>query len=274
MLRIHSRQETRAARRQTAVGVAHLAWTAGLLHIDPSDGEAGRLFGWQVAFAAGMLVCSAAAFRVSHRRGVGRMLDTLLPLTRLPARDTEGRHAYFPGFGWRAIDERLREGVERALTLPMIAIALVVLPLLAAEHFLADRIAASASLTATVVAASAAVWAAFTLEFVVGCTLSAKRLDYCKRHLLDLVIILLPLVAFLRAARLARLASVQKSARVYRLRGLAMKLWKAVVLFDLVGRLLLRTPEKRAANLEQRRETLLQEVAAIDAHIARLRRAA
>ena len=273
MLRIHSKDETRTARLQTAIAAGHLLCMAGLLHVAPQTTGLASLAGLQVAFAAGMVSLSVLAFRTSNAVGLRRVRRSLLPMLCLPARDVGKKHAYLPGFGWRAIDDRLRADVEKVLTVPMVAIAVLVLPLFAAEHFYAERIAASARLTWGLAAASGLVWAAFAMEFVVGCTLAEKRLDYCKRHWLDLAIVLLPLVAFLRAARLARLASIQKSARVYRLRGVAMKLWKAVILFDLIGRVLLRSPEKRAAKLDVRRAELLEELADLDARIETLRAA-
>ena len=274
MLRIHSRDETRLARRRTAVSLAHLTFAAALLHVAPQTTGVAALGRWQAAFATGVVACCGAYWRLASGTPPARLRRALLPMACLPARDEAGEHAYVPGLGWRPVGEELRAEIERRSSLPMVGLALLVLPLLAAEYFWADEVAASARLSWGLAAASAVVWAAFALEFVAGCSLAEKRLDYVKRHWLDLAIVLLPLVAFLRAARLARLASIQKSARVYRLRGLAMKLWRAMVLFDVLGRLLLRTPERRAAKLEERRAELLAEVAAIDARIGELRSAA
>ena len=274
MLRLHdpdrpSAAEAADAAQRTGVAVAHLLCTAALLHA-PHPDDGGLLLGnWQLSAAAGMLACSAAAAMLS---GGSRLRAALLPMLEVPVR--RGGWAWLPGFGWRPVDDALRSDVLRRSSLPMVGVALVVLPLLAVEHFFEERIARSAGLSAAAAAASGLVWAAFALEFLVGVRLAEKRLDYCKRHWLDLAIILLPLIAFLRAARLARLATIQKSARVYRLRGVAMKVWKAVILFDLIGRVLRRTPEKQAAYLEERRAELLRDLADIDERLADVRRAA
>ena len=61
-----------------------------------------------------------------------------------------------------------------------------------------------------------------SLDAIVMVSLAPKKLDYCKRHWINLVIIVLPLVAFLRTLQLfnfLRIAKASKLAKVYRLRG-------------------------------------------------------
>jgi voltage-gated potassium channel len=83
-----------------------------------------------------------------------------------------------------------------------------------------------------------------------------KKLDYCKRHWLDIVIICLPFVAFLRFLRVGqalRLQQLSRVGRVYRLRGVTMRTWRSVLLLDLIARVVRISPEKQLAKL---RETL------------------
>jgi voltage-gated potassium channel len=81
---------------------------------------------------------------------------------------------------------------------------------------------------------------------------------------LDLVIILLPLVSFLRTlrvvratrvARLAKLQQLSKMSRLYRLRGLAMRGFRAILLLELLNRILGVSPDTRLRKMrEQLRE--------------------
>ena len=261
--------ETAAAAQRTGIAVTHLLCVAALLHSPPAD--AGLPLGtWQLGAAAGMLACSAAMILIVQGRRTTRFRLAVLPMLAVPARDVTRRLTWLPGLGWRVIDDGLREELRRRASVPMVAIALLVLPLLAVEHFFEEAIKSSNWLTAATTLASLLVWAAFTLEFLIGCTLSHRRLAYCKTQWLDLAIIVLPLVAFLRAARLGRLVYLQESARVFRLRGVAMKVWQAVILFDLIGRLVRRTPEKQRAYLLRRRDELTREVDEIEAELMAL----
>jgi hypothetical protein len=199
-----------------------------------------------------------------------RFLCCLLPPLRLAARDHEtGERIWFPGWGWQAVNQELRFRLERVSNVPMIIVACLVLPLIAVEHHFAARIAEDVRWSTCVAAATTLIWLAFTLEFVVMCSVSARKLSYCKEHWLDLVIILLPLIAFLRALRLGRLlrvnqlARLTETARVYRMKGVSMRAWKALLVLDIVKRLLQGGPAQRLAKLEKLIEQKEVELAAL-----------
>lgn len=269
-LKFHSREQTRTARARFVVAMLHLVALAGLLHIGPTAYGVDIFSVWQAVFASLLMTCCVAAAVLSPGRGWRRVRGIVLPCLSLPPWDEGKTHAWFPGLGWRSVDAVFREDVEKRFAIPMVGLALAVLPLFAVEHFYQPQIEGSPLLQGLLMAASGAVWAGFTFEFVVRCSIAEKKLAYVKQHWLDLAIILLPLVAFLRAARLARIAKVNQTARVFRLRGVTMRLWKAIVLFDLLERLLFRTPDKRRAHLEKKRDALLADVDTINAKIAKL----
>ena len=72
------------------------------------------------------------------------------------------------------------------------------------------------------------------------------------------VVICLPLIAFLRALRLAqllRLNQVSRTVRLYRMRGVLIRTWRAIVAMDVLERVFIRNPAERIARLER---TLLE----------------
>ncbi|MCB1807601.1 MAG: potassium channel protein - like protein, partial [Candidatus Competibacteraceae bacterium] len=100
-----------------------------------------------------------------------------------------------------------------------------------------------------------------------------KKLDYCKKNWINIVIIILPLVGFLRSLRLfrmLRLAKAGKLARAYRLRGLLMRAQRLALLFNLIERILHRNPEKYLATLREREQNKLNELAEIQTKIREL----
>ena len=134
--------------------------------------------------------------------------------TRLAPPRPGVRHVHV--FRWRTIiaGDRLRKRVDRLFHWPIIALAMAILPLLVIE-----LIWMPAGWLRTVVAvAFGIVWAAFVVEFVVKFTIAESRLEYARRNWLDLVIIAVPVLGPLRLK-----ASVTRTARVFKLRGVGMK---------------------------------------------------
>lgn len=261
---------TTNARLRFAIGVAHLTALAGLLHLT-AEASAFEVFDtWKIVFGTQLVACSVAAAWLSPGKGLRRIRGALAPCLSLPPWNADKTEAWIPGLGWRKVDNTLRNDVDKRFAVPMVIVAVLVLPLFATEHFFKASIDASPILLGLVATASATVWASFAFEFIICCTLAEKKFAYVKQHWLDAIIILLPLIAFLRAARLARLAKIQKTARVFRLRGVAMRLWQAVVVFELIDRVLFPTEEKRLAHLEKKRAGLLEDLAAVDSRIAKL----
>lgn len=195
------------------------------------------------------------------------LVACVFPPWRLGARDhLTGTQVWLPGFGWRRACVGLAEELERTLGYPMIGIALLILPLLGFEHLYAEKINQSPLLGLATQLSGAVIWLAFAAEFIVMISLVPRRIQFLKAHWLDLAIICLPLIAFLRALRLMRLArfnQLGRTARVFRLRGLAMRAWRAVLLLEIVDRLVHRDPAQRLKMLRDQiadKETELVEL--------------
>jgi voltage-gated potassium channel len=188
------------------------------------------------------------------------------------------RRVWVPLRGWVAPSTRLAAELERAFSLPMIVVALMILPLLAVEHYWTDALAGSAPLRAAVSLATCLIWVAFAVEFFVMVSVVEKKLDYCKRHWLDIVIICLPFVAFLRFLRLGqalRLQQLSRLGRVYRLRGVTLRTWRSVLLLDLIARIVRISPEKQLKKLratleekEAEQELLRERIQELEAEVA------
>jgi len=154
---------------------------------------------------------------------------------------------------------------------------LLILPILLLEFGFKTLVANHVWLRMLIHVATGFIWFAFATEFVLMMSVTDKKLRYIKKNWLDLAIILLPLISFLRGIRvlrLAKLAKVQqlaKMGRIYRMRGLGMKLFRALLLFEVVNRVLRITPEKQLSKLETLRDEHLEELDEMDAEIAELK---
>ena len=102
---------------------------------------------------------------------------------------------------------------------------------------------------------TALIWLSFALEFILLVSLAEKKIEFCKKHWINLVIILLPLLAFLRSLQLFRFLRMAKAGRlmrIYRLRGLVTRVAKLAMVFNLIERLLSRNPDKYGAHLREK----------------------
>jgi len=178
---------------------------------------------------------------------------------------------WLPALGWQRADQDLYERLERAFSIPMLFMAILILPILAAELFWAEEVAGHAGVRLALDLGTAVIWLAFCVEFIVMSTLAPKKLVYLARNWINLAIIVMPFLAFLRGLKVGRvlwlgkgLGKAVKTLKVYRLRGLWMRGWRGMVALDLLERVVHRTPERRLRRL---RETLGER----ERDIARLR---
>ena len=164
----------------------------------------------------------------------------------------------------------------------MLLIALFILPILLVEFGLKDLVDSNFAVRLTLHICTGLIWCAFAIEFLIMICATDRKLAYVKKNWLDLAIILLPLISFLRslravrAFRLAKFAKVQQLAklgRVYRLRGLMTKALKALMLFEFLHRLLRITPAKKLAKLKSQREDRLEELEELELEIRQLEQA-
>ncbi len=200
----------------------------------------------------------------------------LLPITRIGARDHEtGQEIWLPKLKWREVNRPLERMLAKRFGIPMIVIALMVLPLIVTEFFYKEFIHSNDGWRMAMKIAEAFIWGAFTFEFILMLSVVKYPLGYAKKHWLDLAIILLPTMAFMRAMRLAsigRLNQLSRTARIFRLRGMGMRMWRAFVALEVIEMLLSRNPERRLEKLEMQLEDKEEEIDLLKKDIQRLKR--
>lgn len=191
----------------------------------------------------------------------------LLPPLRMAAHSrTRENSLWLPWVGWREIDFDLQKTLERAFSVPMLLMALLILPVLAVEYFWADWVAESALLETGLGLAISLIWIAFATEFVIRGSVADGKLGYALNHWIDLAVILLPMLEFmpflrlLRVSRIMRLGKLARIAKYYRLYGLAGKGWRGLVVLQMLRYLFSRSPEAKLSRLKGQLEEKRQEM--------------
>ncbi|OYW74669.1 MAG: hypothetical protein B7Z37_16725 [Verrucomicrobia bacterium 12-59-8] len=226
---------------------------------------------WAIVIVEGIAGLFVAPDAWSAR--LKRLLLTALlpPLRMITATSKPDGWLWLPGIGWKPVGVETSEQLEQKLALPMVILTLLVLPVLGAELTGGEtmdnhpRMALATHLTTCVI------WIGFTMEFLWMFAAAPVKLTYCLKNWINLVIILLPLVAFLRVLnlfRFTRMLRAGKLLRAYRLRGLWARLWRLALLFNLLERLQQRDPAKYCAALEKKIADLEEELAKLQAKLA------
>lgn len=272
-----------------ALSILFLLFLAGLVYTHPPDAERSgedlpapldwdaielqiQLGGMAVLWPIFVVEALLRFFRRDRAEGFWRPLRTallvcLVPPLRLGVKaPPPGREIWLPRLGWRPVDRDLRKQLERFFSVPMILMALMVLPLLAIE-FGASRwvnLNDYDALRRFLEIGNSVIWLAFAIEFLVMVCVAPSKLTYCVQNWVNLVIILLPpvyimlmvlpqvqFVPLLRLVSMLRLNQLTRMGRVYRLQGLALRAWRAFLVLEVVQRISGRSLEKRLRQLEQ-----------------------
>lgn len=206
----------------------------------------------------------------------------ICPSLRMCARSPEMRQRlWLPGLGWRQANKRLRERLERKFGIPMILIALMIMPVLIVEFFMKSQVAQYGWLRMLLHVSTGVIWFAFAGEFILMVSVAEKKVAYCKKHWIDLAIILLPLFSFLRSLRLLRttrmaqalrIQQLTKLGRMYRLRGTAVKALRALILLEFFHRFISTNIDRKIEKLQTQLSELESEAKEIRRKISRLER--
>ncbi len=203
------------------------------------------------------------------------------PLRLASPRIENNGQIWLPWIGWQRCGRKLFRKLEAVFSTPMLWFALLILPVLLIEFGLHGFVEQHTWLRLLMHCCTGLIWCAFAVEFIVLLNASDKRWAFVKKHWLDLAIILLPVIMFLRslralrAMRLAKLAKAQQLAnlsRVYRVRGVAMKAVRALMLLDLFGRVLPASPHRKLQKLKLAYEEKMEELEELQVEIAKVKR--
>ncbi|SDJ93249.1 hypothetical protein SAMN05421823_101456 [Catalinimonas alkaloidigena] len=215
----------------------------------------GLLLFW-ADFAITLYLARQERLRLHRHELLKRGLALVFPPLRIGSRHImDIRRIWLPFWGWCEANEPLLDRLRKAFGIPMIVIAMLIIPVLIVEwKFMEDAQqrfpAVDWNFLLEMVQAS--IWIAFTFEFLVMFSASDEKVDYCKRNWIDLLIIFLPLVSFIRTFRLAQVARVKYLARTWKLRGVVTKARQGFIVADFFRRLLTAQPHNRAKTLRKK----------------------
>ncbi len=184
------------------------------------------------------------------------LLVVFLPPVRMtisPRRSNDW--VWLPNYDWLPVTAESVAQMEQRTAVPMLIATALIVPVLIVDFGFPEAVENSPNLEILLIVLMALIWFSFALEFAIMVSLAPKKLKYCQKHWINIVIIILPLIAFLRTLQLFRflqIAQASKMAKAYRLRGLATRLLKIALAFNLIDRLMALSPDRYCASLEEK----------------------
>ena len=134
----------------------------------------------------------------------------------------------------------------------MIGIALLIVPVLLIEWKLMDYVRdewPDLHINLILESVQTFIWCAFTFEFLLMISISDRKLHYVKKNWIDLLIILLPFVSFLRTLRISQIARLKYATRSFKLRGVITKARQGLIFVDFLQRIFRLRPETEVKRL-------------------------
>ncbi|MGB3588348.1 MAG: hypothetical protein WBA23_17495 [Tunicatimonas sp.] len=212
-----------------------------------------------------------------------RLLALVFPPLRIGSRNIRGgEYCWIPGWQWCKVNEGLFAELKRRFVLPMIGIAVLIIPVLVIEWKFLDEVRANfpqLKINLILEAIQTFIWCAFTFEFLLMISISRRKLNYVKENWIDLLIILLPFVSFLRTLRISQIARLKYATRSFKLRGVITKARQGLIFVDFVQRIFRLSPENEVKRLfrllqenQRDREELQQKLKEVTELIERKKR--
>ena len=142
---------------------------------------------------------------------------TLVPPLRMGMPCPYSGELWIPTWGWCERGKHLEDRLDRAFHKPMLAFALLILPVLVFEFVRADEVRLDPAFSLALHIGVAVIWVAFALEFVIKVSAIRRPFVYSRDRWLDLSIVVLPMLEFVLSAMadavpLARLLRLSRAA--------------------------------------------------------------
>jgi hypothetical protein len=182
-----------------------------------------------------------------------RLLSLIFPPLRIGSRNiVSAQYIWVPFWHWCKVNKGLFDNLKRRFILPMIGIALLIVPVLLIEWKLMDYVKdewPDLRIDLILESVQTFIWCAFTFEFLLMISISDRKFNYVKKNWIDLLIILLPFVSFLRTLRISQIARLKYATRSFKMRGVITKARQGLIFVDFLQRILRLRPESEVKRL-------------------------
>jgi len=210
---------------------------------------------WMLYLLDALLVAILAhtsKVRIAQSSFVRKLLSLIFPPMAIGQRHLlEPEKIWLPFYGWSKCNEGLFNHIKKQFSIPMIVIALLIIPVLLIEWQFYEEVEnfLNTDLSLVLGLVQGFIWLAFTFEFLLLIAITDDKFTYIKKNWIDLLIILLPFVSFVRSLRLVKVAKLSQLSRGYKLRALLMKAREGFIFASFFYRIMAVKPDYQLKKL-------------------------
>lgn len=214
---------------------------------------------------------------ICHKRKkkyVAHFLIALIPPLRLAARRCDDKEYIWWNGDWQLVDKSLSQRIDKWFLYPILLISLIMIPFWIMEIFFQTKISMHPSLYHVLNFGNALIWGLFVTEFIIMISITQKKGNYVIKHLLELFIIILPLLALSRFILITKYIKISKSTyilwfvkiqyllNIYRTKSVINRIIRLLIIIDIVKRFYQRkNPQRYLLILKNELHEKEQEVA-------------
>jgi len=220
-----------------------------------------------------VLLSYTSKIRIAQSTFIRKLLYLIFPPMAIGLRHlTEPEKIWLPFYGWSKCNEGLFNHLKKQFSIPMIVIALLIIPVLLIEWQFYEQVEnfLNTDLSLVLGLVQGFIWLAFAFEFLLLIAVTDNTFTYIKKNWIDLLIILLPFVSFVRSLRLIKVAKLSQLSRGYKLRALLMKAREGFIFASFFYRLMAVKPDFQLKKLMKKINENQKEREVIEEDLAKL----
>ncbi|WP_375585103.1 hypothetical protein [Cyclobacterium xiamenense] len=230
------------------------------IHLNPFLSKLAQVYGfiwllYLVDFLVILYLSIQTKTKIARAAFTSKLLSVLFPPLGMSLRHyTEPEKTWLPVYRWSLCNEGLLQHLKEKFSVPMIVVALLILPVLIIEWNFYDEVEAflHTDLSFVLDMVQGFIWLAFALEFLLLVSITNDKFGYIKKNWIDLLIIVLPFISFVRTLRIFKVARLTHLARGYKLRALLMKARQGLIITSFFFRVLAVKPDFQLKKLKKK----------------------
>jgi voltage-gated potassium channel len=190
------------------------------------------------------------------------LLVTLFPALHLVTRPCGKQEYILWSFRWQLVTPELYKQIEKTFLYPILIISIIMIPFWITEIFYPEKMTVHPLFHHLINRGNALIWVLFVTEFFILFSIAEKRIDYLKKHWMEILIIILPMLALTRFILISRSLfftkgaflfgmKIQRLLNIYRSRVVLNRVIRILVIINIVKRFYRRrNPEKYLIRLQ------------------------
>ncbi|WP_052316197.1 hypothetical protein [Cyclobacterium marinum] len=231
---------------------------------------------WFFFFIDALLIMALAYMgkvKIAQSSLVRTLICLIFPPIAIGQRNlVEPQKIWLPFYNWSKCNEGLYNHLKKQFSIPMIIIALLIIPVLLIEWQFYEEVESflNTDLSLLLGLIQGFIWFAFAFEFLLLIAITDNKFSYIKKNWIDLLIILLPFVSFVRSLRLVKVAKITQLSRGYKLRALLMKAREGFIFASFFSRIMAVKPDFQLKKLMKKLNENQKEREIIEEDLAKL----